>query len=115
MNEKRKIEIDEQFCFSCGEIIKKEAELCIKCGVRHKSIPISITISSKRVTAGLLAIFLGGLGIHKFYMQKVGIALLYLIFSLTLIPIIIGFVEGIIYLSMDDESFYKILQPSIIS
>jgi len=28
--------VDETFCQSCGAIIKKEAELCPKCGVRQK-------------------------------------------------------------------------------
>jgi RNA polymerase subunit RPABC4/transcription elongation factor Spt4 len=27
---------DEVFCFSCGEIIRQEAEICPKCGVRQK-------------------------------------------------------------------------------
>ena len=26
---------DEKYCFSCGEIIKKEAEICPKCGVNQ--------------------------------------------------------------------------------
>lgn len=26
---------DEKYCFSCGEVIKKEAELCVKCGVNQ--------------------------------------------------------------------------------
>ena len=26
---------DEKFCFSCGEVIKKEAEICPKCGVNQ--------------------------------------------------------------------------------
>jgi len=28
---------DEQFCSSCGETIKKEAEVCPECGVRQQS------------------------------------------------------------------------------
>lgn len=32
----RKKESDEVFCRSCGEAIKKEAELCPECGVRKK-------------------------------------------------------------------------------
>ena len=28
---------DEMYCRSCGEIIKKEAEICPECGVRNKS------------------------------------------------------------------------------
>lgn len=55
--------------------------------------------------AGLLGIFLGGLGIHKFYMGKVGMGILYLLFCWTGIPAIIGFIEGIIYLCSNDENF----------
>lgn len=55
--------------------------------------------------AGILAIFLGGLGIHKFYLGKVGMGILYLLFCWTGIPELAGFIEGIIYLCSDDESF----------
>lgn len=27
----------EVYCFSCGEVIKAEAEICPKCGVRQKT------------------------------------------------------------------------------
>lgn len=43
----------------------------------------------------LLAFFLGGLGVHKFYAGKIGKGFLYLIFSWTTIPEIIGIVEAI--------------------
>lgn len=55
--------------------------------------------------AGILAIFLGGLGIHKFYLGKVGMGILYLLFCWTGIPELAGFIEGIIYLCSDDENF----------
>jgi len=58
-----------------------------------------------KVTAGILGIFLGGLGVHKFYMGKTGMGILYLCFCWTYIPVIIGFIEGIIYLCSSDESF----------
>ena len=58
-----------------------------------------------RVAAGLLALFLGGFGIHKFYLGKAGQGVLYLIFCWTFIPVIIGFVEGIMYLLQSDEEF----------
>jgi predicted RNA-binding Zn-ribbon protein involved in translation (DUF1610 family) len=36
MSDSREKAIDEVFCTSCGAIIKKEAEICPKCGVRRK-------------------------------------------------------------------------------
>jgi len=58
-----------------------------------------------KVAAGVLAILLGGLGIHKFYLGKLGQGILYLIFSWTGIPSIIGLIEGILYLIQTDEEF----------
>lgn len=59
-----------------------------------------------KVAAGLLAIFLGWIGVHKFYLGRVGAGIAYLLFFWTGIPAIIGLVEGIIYLASSDEDFY---------
>ncbi len=59
-----------------------------------------------KIAAGILAIFLGGLGIHKFYLGKAGMGVLYLLFCWTFIPALVGFIEGIIYLTSSDEAFY---------
>ena len=40
---------------------------------------------------------------YKFYLGRVGQSILYLLFSWTFIPAIIGFIEGIIYLVMSDN------------
>jgi TM2 domain-containing membrane protein YozV len=61
--------------------------------------------SKSKVVAGLLAIFLGGIGIHKFYLGRVGWGLIYILFSWTCIPIFLGVMEGLIYLGMSDKSF----------
>lgn len=58
-----------------------------------------------KVAAGLLGIFLGGIGVHKFYMGKTGKGILYLLLCWTGIPAIIGFIEGIMYLTDSDEKF----------
>jgi TM2 domain-containing membrane protein YozV len=58
-----------------------------------------------KIVAGVLGILLGGLGIHKFYLGKIGMGILYLCFCWTGIPALIGFVEGIIYLCSNDENF----------
>lgn len=44
----------------------------------------------------LLAIFLGGLGVHKFYAGKMALGVIYIIFCWTCIPVFIAFIEGII-------------------
>lgn len=63
-----------------------------------------VPVKSK-VAAGLLAIFLGGIGIHKFYLGKTMQGILYLVFCWTGVPALIALVEGIIYLCKSDEAF----------
>ncbi len=42
----------------------------------------------------LLALFLGGLGIHHFYLRRDGPGILYLVFSWTGIPMVIAWIEA---------------------
>ena len=70
-----------------------------------------------KVVAGVLAILLGDLGIHKFYLGKIGWGIVYLLFCWTGIPAIVGLIEGIIYLVTDDETFqvkYCGMPPSVV-
>lgn len=60
-----------------------------------------------RMTAAILAFVLGGLGFHKFYLGQTGWGLLYLVFCWTLIPSIVAFIEGIIYLMSSDAAFKR--------
>lgn len=55
--------------------------------------------------AAFLAIVFGGAGIHKFYLGKAGWGIIYIVFSWTFIPMLLGFIEGISYLLMSDKSF----------
>ena len=71
----------------------------------------------EKIAAGLLAIFLGTLGIHKFYLggknqKTAGIIMLVITLVgfcfLFIGPIVMGniaFIEGIIYLTKDDAEF----------
>lgn len=60
-----------------------------------------------RNTAIILAVFLGGLGIHRFYVGRVLSGFIYLIFSWTFIPLIIGILEAISWSTMSNEQFFK--------
>ncbi len=60
-----------------------------------------------RVAAAIFGIVLGSFGVHKFYLGNIGMGILYLCFFWTGIPAIIGFIEGIIYLTENDEEFHE--------
>lgn len=66
---------------------------------------------NKKIVAGILAILLGALGIHKFILgyNKEGIIMLVVsVVScgfLAWVMSIIGIIEGIIYLTKSDEEF----------
>ena len=63
--------------------------------------------SKNKITAGLFALLLGGIGIHKFYLNQVGAGIVYLLFCWTFIPTIIAFVEGIVLLTLTDDDFAR--------
>ena len=77
---------------------------------------------NKKMLAGILAILLGSLGIHKFILgyNKEGIIMLAITLVLGVFTCgigaslmgIIGLIEGIIYLTKSDEEFYNTYQAS---
>lgn len=58
-----------------------------------------------KMVAALLAIFFGSFGLHKFYLGKVVWGLIYLFLFWSSISMILGFIEGIMYLTMSDKEF----------
>ncbi|WP_147614577.1 TM2 domain-containing protein [Treponema pectinovorum] len=103
--------VETKFCKDCGAKISKQAEICPKCGVRQmnsdSSTLTNINSDKDKTVAGVLAILLGDIGIHKFYFGQTGKGILYLLFCWTLIPAIIALIEGIQILCMSDEKFQK--------
>ena len=93
-----------KYCQNCGAQIDQKAVICPKCGVPATGVPGAMEPKS-RTTAILLALFLGGFGIHKLYLG-VGNWWLYLLFFWTLIPALIAFIEMIQYIIMSDEAFH---------
>jgi TM2 domain-containing membrane protein YozV len=73
--------------------------------------PVAGTSGKSRMIAALLAFFLGGFGIHKFYMGSWKWGIVFLVFFWTYIPCIIGIIESIIYSTMSDETFAEKYSP----
>lgn len=114
-------------CRHCGEWIRRSCEVCgtpirgewaargwcADCPSPEQRHPAAWTPTvparsgKSRGAAGFLALFLGGLGAHKFYVGKPGVGLVYLIFFWTFIPALVGLVESIRYFGMSDEEFER--------
>ena len=86
------------YCRDCGNKVSHRAKTCPSCGS-----PQAVGGKSK-VAAGLLAIFLGGLGIHRFYLRQWW-GLFYLLFCWTGIPGLIAFIEGIVFLCTSEDNW----------
>jgi len=71
--------------------------------------------ADKKIVAGILAILLGGLGIHKFYLGYTTAGIIMLLVSLCVgtftcgigysLMGLVGLIEGIIYLTKTDQEF----------
>ncbi len=109
-------EVLGMYCQHCGEQVDSDTVICPKCGKIINREKLSEEVfknepyygrkyrNKSKITAGVLALFFGSLGIHRFYLgQWWGI--FYILFCWTFIPAIIAGIEGIVFLCSDDESF----------
>lgn len=107
-----------KFCHHCAARIASLAEICPKCGVRQAEMPGyggRPAAGPNKVVACLLALFLGCLGVHKFYLGQTAWGLIYLLvfiffFWTLFVPVIISvvcLVEGIAYLTYNDADFAR--------
>jgi TM2 domain-containing membrane protein YozV len=60
-----------------------------------------------KTATALLAILLGTFGAQRFYLGQTGRGILSLLFCWTYIPALIGLIEGIVYLCMDEQEFHR--------
>ena len=112
-------------CPECSESISNQNISCPNCGFPiAKSAPFKavppplptqnhttiVQVNNSRKSKGvaiLLALFLGGFGIHKFYLGQTLWGILYLLFFWTFIPAIISLFEVFILLFMNESEFNR--------
>lgn len=58
-----------------------------------------------KTTAIVLAFFLGGFGIHRFYLGQTKLGLFYLLFFWTAIPALIAFIDFFALIFMSNDKF----------
>jgi TM2 domain-containing membrane protein YozV len=108
--------LERKFCPNCGVATQTVQIMCTKCGVALGNVTTPEV--KNKTAAGLLGIFLGGLGIHKYYLGYNTEGTIMLLVSLlggivtcgivSGVICIIGLIEGIIYLTKTDEEFAKV-------
>lgn len=110
-------------CPECSEPVYNQNPSCGNCGFpiaeppnnvppplpnqNHTTIVQVHTNRKSRGVAIVLALFLGGLGIHKFYLNQPFWGILYLLFCWTFIPAVISLFEALMLLFTDDTEFNK--------
>ena len=116
-----------KFCRHCGVTLNPEQVICVKCGAGISAAGSTRSVSGgthagtswqkNKLVAGLLGIFLGHLGAHKFYMGSWGwgivfIAAVFLTFFVGwFVTAIVGLVEGIMFLVMSEDTFAEKYPP----
>ena len=108
--------VERKFCPHCGKPSEPNQVLCTQCGASLAARPAAG--GKDKLVAGLLGIFLSWLGIHKFYLGYTNAGLTMLLVSLvgglvtcgvaTGVMSLIGFIEGIVYLTRTDEEFQRL-------
>lgn len=115
-------------CPQCGAPVDANAKKCEYCGAavaqpqqtaQTQAQPQQVvyvqqnTVNNERanwpvkskIVAGILALLLGGIGVHKFYLGQTTKGIVYLLLCWTYIPGILAFIEGIMILCSNDENF----------
>jgi TM2 domain-containing membrane protein YozV/RNA polymerase subunit RPABC4/transcription elongation factor Spt4 len=105
---------ESKHCQSCGTATQANQVMCTQCGVALLARSSS-AVNSRKIAAGVLAILLNCLGIHKFYLGYATEGVVMLLVSIiggfvacgipTLVMSVIGIIEGVLYLVKSDQEF----------
>lgn len=87
------------FCPQCGQPTPSNSVVCLNCGVSLQNY--GMQPQKSKMAAGLLGIFLGGWGIHNFYLGNTTRGIIQIIVTIVTCGIgaIWGLVEGIMILT----------------
>ena len=87
------------FCPQCGQPTPPNSVVCLNCGVSLQNY--GMQPQKSKMAAGLLGIFLGGWGIHNFYLGNTTRGIIQIIVTIVTCGIgaIWGLVEGIMILT----------------
>jgi TM2 domain-containing membrane protein YozV len=113
-----------QFCNSCGKPLTATVRSVEYAPIRMPPMQPALSRASNKIPAGICAILIGGLGVHKFILGYSGAGAIMLAVTLGSFVLgiatcgllwpamgamhIIGLIEGIIYLTKSDEEFVRI-------
>lgn len=101
-------------CHGCEKPLHISALVCPHCGAprnpsgqsNHEGTAGTNHGTEKsKVTAGVLALLLGGIGVHKFYTGAWGWGIVYIVLCWTYVPALVALVEGIRYLTLKQPEF----------
>ncbi len=83
-----------KYCANCGKEVSSDAAVCLSCGVAIKNTSDK-DIGDKKIVAGILALLLGGVGIHNFYLGETKKGIFKLLLFWTGIPAILALIDAI--------------------
>jgi len=63
--------------------------------------------------AGFLALFTGFLGVHRFYLEQVGMGIVYFLLMFTGISFVLGLIDAISFFTMDQDLFDRKYNPQL--
>ncbi len=97
--------VKDVFCPKCGTKVPENVAFCPECG--NPIASRTVKDRKDKTVAGLLAIFLGGLGIQYFYLGKTTAGIITIVISLCSCYIwsVLMLVQGILMLTMSEDSF----------
>jgi TM2 domain-containing membrane protein YozV len=118
-----------KYCTKCGAVNDEFAQYCTSCNAQLAPVSGYQPMQSvnqqqsmtdwkalgadKKIAAGICAILLGSLGVHKFILGYTTEGIIMLLVTVltcffgAIVTSIIGIVEGVIYLTKSDEEFVK--------